>query len=357
MTVLPSLPLLNKINQFIQEWGGRFSLNYSLFLLSWKSGLRVSEAVNFDYHLKHPRHKNLYLVKGKGNKTRYVYVSKEVIQELKSNHWKPNQTNRFTFNNFLKNVKARMNIPASVELAPHTLRRCFTTHNALNGVPIPILQKALGHKNIRTTSFYWKGSVDIREFGEWLEPNSDPRGPEEVPKVKVDNIPQLPKSPKIPLKIESSSPNKEPELLKTIAKLKGELEQKDLIIAEKNKQLKDKDSKISLLVSENQKLKAINQEKDRKLKELQEKVKQLTIKNNSLIENSANLKNSVKNTGEIKGNNNLPAEKPQQLEISPKNNNLLLNSEIKKPPNNSLVIKEKEQGELIAEIQVWKPLN
>ena len=155
MTTLPSLSLLNKISQFIQAQRGEiFSLNYGIFLLGWKSGLRVSEAISFDYRLKHPRHKDLYLVKGKGNKSRYVYVNKEIIQELKSNRWKPNQTNRFAFNNFLKKVKAKMNIPANVELTPHTLRRCFTTHNALNGVPMPILRKVLGHKNIRTTSGY-----------------------------------------------------------------------------------------------------------------------------------------------------------------------------------------------------------
>jgi site-specific recombinase XerD len=84
MSILPSLSLLNQISRFIQ--GEKFSLNYGLFLLSWKSGLRVSEAVGFDYQLKHPRHKNLYLVKGKGNKKRYVYVSKEIVRELKSNH-------------------------------------------------------------------------------------------------------------------------------------------------------------------------------------------------------------------------------------------------------------------------------
>src|SRR3954452_21408584 len=110
MTILPSPSLLNQINQFIQ--GREFSLNYGLFLLSWKSGLRVSEAVSFDYHLKHPRHKNLYLVHGKGNKTRYVYVSREIIQELKTNRWQPNQTNRFAFNRFLGKVKDKLNIPS-----------------------------------------------------------------------------------------------------------------------------------------------------------------------------------------------------------------------------------------------------
>ena len=84
MNTFPSPSLLNQIKQFIQ--GEKFSLNYGLFLLSWKSGLRVSEAVSFDYSLKHLRHKDLYLVQGKGNKKRYVYVSKEITQELKANH-------------------------------------------------------------------------------------------------------------------------------------------------------------------------------------------------------------------------------------------------------------------------------
>ena len=87
MTILPSPSLLNQINQFIcQQKEGKFSLNYGLFLLSWKSGLRVSEAINFDFHQKHPRHKDLYSVKGKGQKERYVYISPSVISELKANN-------------------------------------------------------------------------------------------------------------------------------------------------------------------------------------------------------------------------------------------------------------------------------
>jgi site-specific recombinase XerD len=80
---LPDQPLLNKISQHVSQRGGK---NFCLFLLGNQAGLRISEAVSFDYNLKHPRHKNLYLVKGKGDKTRYVYVSSKVISELKSNH-------------------------------------------------------------------------------------------------------------------------------------------------------------------------------------------------------------------------------------------------------------------------------
>ena len=361
--MLPSQELLEQISRKIKNIPNyrkesKRKIHYCLFLLGYKAGLRISEAVSFDYQAKHPRHKNLYLVHGKGNKKRYVYVSKEIIQELKNNHWKPNQTNRFAFNNFLKKVKERMNIAANVELTPHTLRRCFTTHNALNGVPMPVLQKVLGHKNIRTTSGYWKGSVDIRNFAEWLGSDSGPKESGEVPVVKIDNA--SPEAPKIPTKLENPSLNnsKELEYAKTIEKLKGEiekkdkeLEQKDLTIAEKDKQLRYKDIKISLLTTENRRLKTISQEKDQKLQELQEKVRQLTTKNKFLIENSTNLKNVVKNLEKIK--------EKQRLEIIPKSKAFLLDnlSKAKKPQNNPLVVKEKEQAELIAEIQVWKPPN
>ena len=89
--MLPSLQLLEKVSRKIMSIPNRRKeskrgVHFGLFLLGYKSGLRVNEAVGFDYQLKHPRHKNLYSVKGKGNKTRYVYVNKEVIRELKSNH-------------------------------------------------------------------------------------------------------------------------------------------------------------------------------------------------------------------------------------------------------------------------------
>ena len=242
---------------------------------------------------------------------------------------------------------------------------------------MPILQKVLGHANIRTTSGYWKGKVDIREFGEWLKPDSSPKEPEEVPKVKKDDNSSISKPPQIPPKLENPIPSKEPELLKTIAKLKGKLVQKDLIIAKKDKQLKDKDNRISLLTTENEKLRIVNQQKEQQLAEYQErlknlgsdlnksrqKAKELQAKNNLLLQNYTQLKNIAKNTNKNQANNNQPIEKPQPLEISPKNKAFLLTNspntllKIKKPPNNSLAVKEKEQTELIAEIQVWKPPN
>jgi len=51
-----------------------------------------------------------------------------------------------------------MGISEKVELAPHTLRRCFATYQAISGMPLPVLQKVLGHSKISTTALYIKDS-------------------------------------------------------------------------------------------------------------------------------------------------------------------------------------------------------
>ncbi|CAG8843135.1 18581_t:CDS:2, partial [Gigaspora margarita] len=95
-------------------------------------GLRISEALNFDLSLEHGenQYKNLYLLR----------------------------------------VKKEMNISQNIELAPHTLRRCFATYNAISGMPLPVLQKVLGHSKISTTALYIKDSdLILRIIEELLE--------------------------------------------------------------------------------------------------------------------------------------------------------------------------------------------
>jgi site-specific recombinase XerD len=47
-----------------------------------------------------------------------------------------------------------MSLPNNVELSPHTLRRCFATYQAISGMPLPVLQKVLGHSKVSTTALY-----------------------------------------------------------------------------------------------------------------------------------------------------------------------------------------------------------
>jgi integrase len=47
-----------------------------------------------------------------------------------------------------------LNISENTELTPHTLRRSFATYHAEAGMPLPLLQKQMGHDSIRTTALY-----------------------------------------------------------------------------------------------------------------------------------------------------------------------------------------------------------
>lgn len=161
LTILPTNQLLQQIWDYLisrpNKKGESKKLEHEcLFLLGWKVGLRISEAVGFDLNLEHQQveYKNLYLLRGKRSKERWVYVGGEIVKELKRRSWEPNQTNRISFFDFLKKVKEEMNLPEKVELTPHTLRRCFATHQAISGMPLPVLQKVLGHSKVSTTALY-----------------------------------------------------------------------------------------------------------------------------------------------------------------------------------------------------------
>jgi site-specific recombinase XerD len=97
-------------------------------------------------------------LRGKRQKERWVFIDNNIIKELKQRDWQANLVNRFTFFKFLEKIKEELSIADNIELASHTLRRCFATTNALNGMPLPVLQKVLGHSKISTTALYIKDS-------------------------------------------------------------------------------------------------------------------------------------------------------------------------------------------------------
>jgi len=88
--MLPSLQLLEKVSKEIRSVPNRRKeskrgVHFCLFLLGYKSGLRVNEAVKFDLATKNKQ--GLYRIeKPKGKKERLVYIPKEVIGALKRNN-------------------------------------------------------------------------------------------------------------------------------------------------------------------------------------------------------------------------------------------------------------------------------
>ena len=88
--MLPSQGLLEQISRKIKNIPNRCKeskrkIHYGLFLLGYKAGLRISEAVSFD--LANKIRQGLYRVeKPKGKKERFVYIPKEVVRELRKNN-------------------------------------------------------------------------------------------------------------------------------------------------------------------------------------------------------------------------------------------------------------------------------
>lgn len=165
LTVIPNYQQISTAWKYLENRSNKkaetkLSFHKCLFLLCWRSGLRVNEAIGFDLQLQNSEigYSNFYLISGKGQKNRWIPVDNETVKYLKKSNWKPNQTKRNSFFMFLEKLKEDLEWDDRLELAPHTLRRCFATHNALNGTSLVHLQQLLGHARLSTTSLYIKES-------------------------------------------------------------------------------------------------------------------------------------------------------------------------------------------------------
>ena len=132
--------------------------------LMYGCGLRVGEVVKllktdflFDEGLIH-------IKMAKGRKDRMVKIPETLIQELRIfSELNPNNKIFFvsarggkltttTIQKIVKNATERSGIEKNVH--PHTLRHSFATHLLEQGVDIRVIQKLLGHSDIKTTQIY-----------------------------------------------------------------------------------------------------------------------------------------------------------------------------------------------------------
>src|SRR2546423_11169891 len=95
-----------RLSQLPKEKKG--SIHYGIFLLCFGAGLRGSEAGSFDLT---QQENGLFLVPSKKGQERKVAVNQSIVQELKVNNYRPNQTNRLNFANYCQRVKKEANLP------------------------------------------------------------------------------------------------------------------------------------------------------------------------------------------------------------------------------------------------------
>ena len=139
-----------------------------LFLVQWRAGLRVSEALalevrdlSLDSALP-----TIHVRRGKGAKPRIVPVHPELHSALVSSLQFGNiaqgdqlfKASRSTADRWIRAAKGKAEearaIPAGRRISSHTLRHSYARHLLVNGIPINYLSRWLGHSSIQTTLIY-----------------------------------------------------------------------------------------------------------------------------------------------------------------------------------------------------------
>ena len=129
-----------------------------LIRLMVNCGLRISEVINLKWEdLSNEK----LTVFGKGNKTRFVKIRLELVEQLKtlrtnseyifsSNRGTP--LKRENVHTKLKEILRRGGLNESISC--HWMRHSFASHSLNNGATIKQVQEVLGHQNLNTTSRY-----------------------------------------------------------------------------------------------------------------------------------------------------------------------------------------------------------
>jgi integrase/recombinase XerD len=138
----------------------------TLLMVTYAAGLRSSEVCRLrPEHILSERGQ-IHVVQGKGAKDRYTVLSPRLLEELRA-YWRTYRPKDWLFPSDLKPGRPLCN--AAVKRAfyravretglpsnggVHSLRHSFATHLLEAGVPVPVLQRLLGHHSLGTTSRY-----------------------------------------------------------------------------------------------------------------------------------------------------------------------------------------------------------
>jgi len=161
----PKLPLVLDQEIILKMIKYTRNLKHKILIgLLYSSGLRVSEVVSIrlrDIDFKN----NLLLVReGKGGRSRITTISKEILEQIKRYLRERKRESEYLFETKRGHItiktaqiivkKAAKKAKAPKETHCHTLRHSFATHLLEQGENLKVIQKLLGHKDIRTTQTY-----------------------------------------------------------------------------------------------------------------------------------------------------------------------------------------------------------
>jgi Site-specific recombinase XerD len=171
---LPSVLSRDEVNSLLALPYNDFlgQRDHMLFLFLYSTGARISEALSVDVD-KIDFDRRRILIRGKGNKERFLFLPKSAISEIVDylrarelylmNLGKAREKAFFvgksgkrlpfsSAHSIFDTTRDRM--MWSKSFTPHTLRHSFATHLMDNGADIRFVQSLLGHSSISTTQIY-----------------------------------------------------------------------------------------------------------------------------------------------------------------------------------------------------------
>ncbi len=139
----------------------------TLLMTTYAAGLRVSEVVRLrPEHILSERGQ-IRIEDGKGRKERYSVLSPRLLEQLRaywriyrpeggwmfpSSYWPDRHLTTDTVMRVFEQATKLAGLPNNGGI--HSLRHSFATHLLEAGVPLPVIQRLLGHTNLATTSRY-----------------------------------------------------------------------------------------------------------------------------------------------------------------------------------------------------------
>ena len=136
-----------------------------LLMTAYGAGLRVSELVRLKPRDLHAERLLIRVDQGKGHKDRYTLLSPRLLEELRA-YWRAYQPQIWLFEGahaggHLAAATAQKVFDRAKERAGvqhghgiHCLRHSFATHLMEAGVPLPVIQRLMGHASLSTTAKY-----------------------------------------------------------------------------------------------------------------------------------------------------------------------------------------------------------
>lgn len=158
---LPEILTIKEIRKMIEVTQ---NIKHKLIIkLLYGCGLRVSEIVNLKKQDLNFEEGLIHLKLAKGKKDRFVKIPESLKEELKNYSTlnsseilfvssKDGKLTKDTIQKIVQNSARKAEIKKRVY--PHLLRHSFATHLLEQGTDLRIIQKLLGHSDIKTTQIY-----------------------------------------------------------------------------------------------------------------------------------------------------------------------------------------------------------